>query len=76
MVNSLQMGSFGMQAVLNTAKKIPFMYFLERNCAASVPISTFMICERFMYSHDRSTYFPAADRQTDRGNIYKSFTET
>ncbi len=34
----------------------------KRNCAASVPMSIFMcVCERFIYSQDRSTYFPAAE---------------
>ncbi len=27
-------------------------------------------CERFIYSHDRSTFFWQQNRQTDRGNIY------
>jgi hypothetical protein len=41
------------------------MYYKKRNCAALFPISC--ICERFIYSHDRSTYFAA---------IYKSLTDT
>jgi hypothetical protein len=27
------------------------------------------VCDRFLYSQGRTTYFPAAERQTDRGNI-------
>ncbi len=45
-----------------TVKKIQFLYPQKRNCTTSVPISTFMnICERFIYSLGRSTYFPAAE---------------
>ncbi len=33
------------------------------------------VCERFIYSQDRSTYFLQQNRQIDRGNIlYKSLT--
>jgi hypothetical protein len=36
------------------------------------------VCERFLYSQDRSTYFQEQNRQIDRGNIhmYKSPTDT
>jgi hypothetical protein len=45
-----------------TVTKKPFMYSFSGNCAASVPISTFMcVCERFIYSQDWSTYFPTAE---------------
>jgi hypothetical protein len=45
--------------------KNPIYVFPEKKlCAATVPISSFMclcLCERFIYSQDRSTYFPAAE---------------
>ncbi len=45
-----------------TAKKFWFMCSLTRNCAAAVPISTFMcLWAFFFYSPDRSTYFLAAE---------------
>ncbi len=61
-----------------TAKKIPFMYSFYGNCEVSVPISTFIqyVCEWFVYSQDRSIYFPAGNRQIEMVGIYKSLTET
>ncbi len=53
---------------------------LRTLCAASVPVSTFVVCERFIYSQDRSTYFLQQNWQTDGGNslvvIHKSLTNT
>ncbi len=34
------------------------------------------VCERFIYSQDRSTCFLQQNRQINRGNIYKSLTGT
>ncbi len=47
------------------------MYSFSGNCAASVPISKFTcVCERFIHSQDRSTYFLQQNRQIDQGNIH------
>jgi hypothetical protein len=44
----------------NTATKIPFMYSFSRE---------FHVCEQFLYSQDRSTYFLQENKQIDGGNI-------
>jgi hypothetical protein len=60
----------------HTAMKIPFMYSFSWNCAASQFPHSF-VCERFIYSQDQSTYFPAACRIGRQIlEIYKSLTDT
>jgi hypothetical protein len=52
-----------------TATKIPVMYSFLR---IAWPQSQFLhscVCERFISSQDRSTYFLQQNRQTDLGNI-------
>jgi hypothetical protein len=34
------------------------------------------VCERFIYSQDQSTYFPAAEQADHIVGIYKSLTDT
>jgi hypothetical protein len=61
--HSLLVHSYAPSIRSHTARKIIYVYSFSENCAASVPISTstVYICERFIYSQDRSTYFPAAE---------------
>ncbi len=56
-------GGGGVQQADHTALKIPFMHLFSGT--ASVPISTFCVCERFLYSQDRSTYFLQQNMQID-----------
>ncbi len=65
------------KCIYHTATKIPFMYSQKRNCAAQYQFPHSCICERFIYSQNRSTYFPAA-KYIGRPivGIYKSLAET
>ncbi len=61
-----------------SATKIPFMYSFSGNCAASVLIAIHScVCERFIYSQNRSTYFLQQNRQTDSDNkLYINRSQT
>jgi hypothetical protein len=48
--------------------------FLGLGPQSQVPHSC--VCERFIYSQDRSTYFLQQNRQTDHGNENKSLSDT
>jgi hypothetical protein len=61
-----------------TATKIPFKFFQKRNCASSVPISTFSVSVRDLSNPRIGPHiFLQQNRQTHRRNIqYKSLTDT
>ncbi len=59
-----------------TATKIPFMYSQKRNCAASVSIFPHsFLWAIFVYSQNRSPYFPAAE-WADRSWEYMNRSQT
>ncbi len=49
--------------------KIRNKYSFSGNCAATVPISTSCVRERFVYSHHRSAYSASGNMWTDPENI-------
>ncbi len=56
--------------------KIGYRFSQKRTCAATVPIPYSFVCERFIYSHNRSAYSSAGNMCTDPGNTYINRSQT
>jgi hypothetical protein len=65
----------GANAKSSTATAIPFKYSFSGNSAASAPISTSCVFERFIYSQDQSTYILQQNSRPIVGT-YNSLTDT